>query len=255
MKKFTLLITVILTTLVFVQAQGQTQIVYDNDTNTGWQPFDPNDVYSVHFSPTGPCELLSVQYFTDGGVGVFGTFVYPWEGTQPGLPAIYQDLLTPNSGDDPQWQSKDIPGNLTFVDDFVVGFLGSAQINLGIDDSSEDSGRNWVVNQTGWDPATTYNFQIRATVEYTATGVIEVLGGTPTNVYPNPASNVLNIDAGNNVQQVTLINPVGQVVYDAVLEANKTSIDLSEFSVGVYMVQLKKADGTVLSTEKVIIKN
>jgi hypothetical protein len=87
------------------------------------------------------------------------------------------------------------------------------------------------------------------------TGVIEELERTLINVYPNPASNVLNIDAGNDVRQVTLINPAGQVVYDVVLEANKTSIDLNEFSVGVYMVQLKKADGTVLSTEKVIIKN
>jgi hypothetical protein len=101
-----------------------------------------------------------------------------------------------------------------------------------------------------------YNFDGRPWTIFTlVTGINEELSGVSISVYPNPASDVLNIEAGNDVQQVTLINPVGQVVYDAVLEANKTSIDLSEFSDGVYMVQLKKADGTVMSTEKVVIKN
>jgi hypothetical protein len=253
MRKFTLLITVILTTLVFVQAQGQEQIVYDNDTNTGYQPFDPNDVYSVHFSPTGPCELLSVQYYTDGGVGVFGTFLYPWDETLPGFPALYEDILTANSGSDPQWQSKDIPGNLTFdVDGFVVGFLGSVQINLGIDDSSDDSGRNWIWNQTGWDLATTYNFQIRATVEYTTTGVIEELQGSMIDVYPNPANEVLYIDASTDIQKVSFYTISGKLVKSMDVQAGKTQLNLNGLESGVYLLNIENGNDVI--TKKVIIQ-
>ena len=101
-----------------------------------------------------------------------------------------------------------------------------------------------------------YNLDARNWAIFTlATGINEELSGVSISIFPNPASDVLNIEASNEIYQVTLINPVGQVVYDAVLETNKTSIDLREFSDGVYMVQLKNADGTVLSTEKVVIKN
>jgi hypothetical protein len=137
--------------------------------------------------------------------------------------------------------------------DFVVGFTPiEGSIYLAYDDSLQ-TGRNWMVDEAVWSEVAEHSYLIRAVVIYKATGLIEELEGTSINVYPNPASEVLNIDATNDVQHLTLINPVGQVVYDAAMEANKTSIDLSEFPGGVYMVQLKKADGTVLSTKKVII--
>ncbi len=253
MKKLTLLITIVLTTLIFSQSQGQEQIIYDNDTNTSYQPFDANDVYSVHFSPTGPCELLSVQYYTDGGVGVYGTFVYPWETDQPGFPADYQDLLTTNSGSDPQWQSKDIPGNLTFdVNGFVVGFLGSVQINLGIDDSSADSDRNWIWNQAGWNPTTTHNFQIRATVQY-GLGVTEVLVGT-TKVYPNPADNYINLESEAYIKSIYLSDITGKIVRHLRFEEGEARrLDVSNLKAGVYFMKLEDDKGQ-LAIKKIIIK-
>lgn len=255
MKKFTMIIALTLVACSF--GFGQVELIYDDDDNSDWQGIITEHAFAVRMSPAEPCEVLTLKYYVDkqgASEGGFTALIFDWDTDEPAATALYEQIGFVIIE---QWKEHNVVGDVTFDGDFVVGFLINDPAGyLGYDEDAEaDRYWNYDVTNSAWTEETSKAYFIRAVVEYTATGVIEELEGTLINVYPNPASNVLNIDASNNVQQVTLINPVGQVVYNTVLEADKTSIDLSGYSVGVYMVQFKSADGSVLSIEKVIIKN
>jgi aminopeptidase N len=69
-------------------------------------------------------------------------------------------------------------------------------------------------------------------------------------IYPNPVTNVLNIEIPNNLEleTVTITNILGQTV----IEKNLGTIDVSQLSAGVYNVKIKTTAGIF---HKKIIKN
>lgn len=69
-------------------------------------------------------------------------------------------------------------------------------------------------------------------------------------VYPNPASEVLNIRMKNNLslENVTVYNNLGQIVKTA----QQNTIDVSTFSPGVYFVEITTNQGKAV--KKVIVK-
>ena len=72
--------------------------------------------------------------------------------------------------------------------------------------------------------------------------------GLNTKVYPNPANNVLNINANCNINNVEVYNMMGQLVgsYDA--NDVNTQINTTRFANGVYTVKISTENGT--STQK-----
>lgn len=67
------------------------------------------------------------------------------------------------------------------------------------------------------------------------------------NLYPNPASNVLNIQAGSaTVRSVEVFNMVGQTVYSQQFNTSSAQIDVTSFSTGMYMIRLD-IDGKVVT--------
>ncbi len=67
-------------------------------------------------------------------------------------------------------------------------------------------------------------------------------------VYPNPATNMINISSPNQINSVVIYNYVGQSVY----EGNSTQINTSNFESGVYIIRIETAYG--VETQKVTIK-
>ncbi|WP_157505105.1 T9SS type A sorting domain-containing protein, partial [Flavobacterium tegetincola] len=68
-------------------------------------------------------------------------------------------------------------------------------------------------------------------------------------LYPNPASDVLNIETALEVQSVIMLNINGQIV----LSSNQKQVNVSALPAGIYMVQIKDAADNV-TTKKIIIK-
>jgi hypothetical protein len=73
------------------------------------------------------------------------------------------------------------------------------------------------------------------------------------NVYPNPSSNVINIDCSNftlgDIENVLIMNSVGQVVFTAPINNNPLlSLDVSELNEGVYTMLIGH------HTQKLMIK-
>jgi len=79
----------------------------------------------------------------------------------------------------------------------------------------------------------------------TITGVNEMTHTPSINIYPNPTNGVLNIDYtnGNNIK---IYNTLGVLVYDEQIEQEGIkSIDLRNFSNGVYIVSVSNNDNSI----------
>ena len=151
------------------------ELIYDNNTNTGSYRY-PGNTMSTHMSPTGPCQLLTLKYYTTNqGSNGFEAKVFNWAGGQPGTDVLYSSIETaPHE----EWMEVDVSGEgINLNGDFLVGF-GSVDTMafLGYDENL-DNGRSWDFQEssgpwTEWTEA----YLIRAVVLYPG-GKIAELGG------------------------------------------------------------------------------
>lgn len=78
---------------------------------------------------------------------------------------------------------------------------------------------------------------------------MQTLGIDETNqgvsVYPNPTQGNLNIEAVG-MKHITVMNALGQVVYDAPADAEKVLLDLSSYGAGMYMVRISTEHETII---------
>ncbi len=70
-------------------------------------------------------------------------------------------------------------------------------------------------------------------------------------VYPNPAGFMLNIEANTNINEIRMIDMLGQLVYTSRGNGFQHAIDVSMYRNGIYFVQLITAGGTL--TERIHI--
>ena len=63
-------------------------------------------------------------------------------------------------------------------------------------------------------------------------------------VYPNPVDDNLKIEA-NNIKNVSVLNLMGQKVYESEVNANEVNLNMSDFQSGVYMIQVETSEYTV----------
>ena len=80
--------------------------------------------------------------------------------------------------------------------------------------------------------------------------VEEINSKVTINVYPNPASGILNVatNKSNKLLSVSLISLSGKIVYQNTLNTNISSIDVSGLSSGVYVLKTLTASGQERST-------
>jgi hypothetical protein len=71
-------------------------------------------------------------------------------------------------------------------------------------------------------------------------------------LYPNPASDVLQLDHMNISGSVRILNQLGQLVVKEVLVGNRSQLDVSHLPEGMYTVQLESESGKI-SNHKVSV--
>lgn len=71
-------------------------------------------------------------------------------------------------------------------------------------------------------------------------------------VYPNPASDYLQIGSTGEITNVRIINTIGQVVYNQNVGLNKVRVSTDMLPNGVYFVNIETVNG--ITTQKVIIE-
>jgi len=75
---------------------------------------------------------------------------------------------------------------------------------------------------------------------------------TNVSIYPNPASDVLNVVANTNIKRVRIINFIGQIMFDNSVNNSSININTSVYQSGVYIISVETSNGVI--TEKITIK-
>ena len=73
-----------------------------------------------------------------------------------------------------------------------------------------------------------------------------------TKLFPNPTSGEVTIDCDKVINQIDIMNYMGQVVYSSDVNATTIKTDISQLSAGTYFVRIKTEVGT--QTNKLIVK-
>jgi len=88
-------------------------------------------------------------------------------------------------------------------------------------------------------------------VNFPATGINE-LGNGQIMIYPNPATELVNVKSDYTINRIDVINFVGQPVYsNTAVDSKTTKIDVSNFAVGVYFVKVSTSEG--IKTVKITV--
>ena len=66
-----------------------------------------------------------------------------------------------------------------------------------------------------------------------------------TNLYPIPTKENLNIEATNKINNIKVVNMVGKVVMDKVIDSKFSKLDLSNLTSGVYFLQMEFNEGII----------
>ena len=199
---------------------SEEELIYDNNTTTGSYKY-PGFTMSTQMSPTGPCQVLSLKFYTtnEGSANQFNAKVYNWAGSQPGTTLLYSSTENAVNG---EWVEVDVSGEgINVTGDFVVGFGSyTEEAYIGYDEDL-NNGRSWDLNETAmiwtsWEEA----YLIRAVVLYPS-GKIETLGGEipetikliSENKERNSTSNTANNILPLPNQQDRLLGLLGYSVY------------------------------------------
>lgn len=96
-------------------------------------------------------------------------------------------------------------------------------------------------------------YALELNIERFPTGISDVNGNSSINVYPNPASNMLNVSLNGAKAEVAVMDMQGRVMQKASAENQQTlTIPVSNLAKGMYFVQVKTDKETV--TRKVAIE-
>lgn len=85
-----------------------------------------------------------------------------------------------------------------------------------------------------------------------ATGVNESENTQNISIFPNPTSGTLNVVSGADVNNITITNMVGAVVYNNEVNGKQFQINTSTFGQGMYFITFKNEAG--ISTQKFIVE-
>lgn len=185
--------------------------------------------YEQTFTSSTGCDSIVTLHLTietfeemqaiDGNVEVdtylTSTSVY----TQPGFSnsTSYQWVLLPN-------QAGTVAGfGSTAIVTWNADYQGEATLGVGIDSPCGEGYNTLTIN-------------VKSSFDVNESSI-------NAKIYPNPTSGNINIEVAG-MQRITVINTLGQVVTDIELEADTTTIDMTQFGKGLYVIRIQTIEGS-----------
>ena len=189
--------------------------------------------------------------FTVGGTGYNGLnpirFAFPGDPNVAGQWSEVEAALVP--GDRRMYMSADhynlaAGGSLHFDYAFFTSFDSTSNISAIVDTLKRDAD---VLH------AFYYNRLLPCMNQSTAS-VHEVNSGAPfsVSIYPNPASNLLNIEAGEMIQTIDLFDVTGRLLFTRAVGANRFVMPVNGLSRGLYLLRI--SGGGTEVTRKVVVE-
>ena len=153
-----------------------------------------------------------------------------------------------------------------FNNNYIGGFVLPTTLNsypnsLAINNDTIYVG-GYYYGITDFDPNGTYNltasgnpelFLARYTVSKGTVGIAQLSDNSANFcIYPNPVQDKLNIltQQNNKATLVKVYNSFGEIVKEMLINNDLTTINLSDFSVGLYLYQISDRNGNILNTGK-----
>ena len=90
----------------------------------------------------------------------------------------------------------------------------------------------------------TYNITVKNSTDVNEFGI-------KASLYPNPTNGNVTIEA-EDMQRLTVVNELGQVVYDTEVNDNTTILNMSQFGTGVFMIRIYAENGMSVKRVNVI---
>ena len=225
---------------------------------------------NINFTPAPPNDLIENAIDLD-------ELGFPYTDSDIDFPNATSDILT-NSGCDAALDSVVWYTFTAFADGTVTGtfenpvdntdslivFYSADNENATLDDLTfVNSGTNVCDNANNHTNISieavagqTYYILINSNVTSTITIESDTVLSTEENTiegfsfFPNPIKDVLNVNANQSIDQITLYNITGQKVMEQKINATSTQISLGNLPSGIYLMTART--GTIEATYKVI---
>ena len=75
--------------------------------------------------------------------------------------------------------------------------------------------------------------------------------GFEAKIYPNPTNGIVTIEA-ESLQRLTVVNVLGQIMYDHETEGDYAQIEMSQFGTGTYLIRIQTGNGVAMKRVNVI---
>lgn len=113
----------------------------------------------------------------------------------------------------------------------------------------KDKNNKTIISGTSSDNTFRYEFPFEVT--YSGEGVesVEILNNV--DIYPNPASDLINVTA-ENLTKINIYNSIGQLIYSQEVNANEVKVSTDSWANGLYYINVETKDG-FKSSQKVIV--
>jgi len=190
-------------------------------TDTGGQngTYSANEHFIKTFYPSSPGDFVTLR-FEKYGIQSNVDFLYVYDGDSTDAELFEGGTITGTQSTGPSFTSTHPTGAIT------IEFISNATLNL-----------------YGWE----------AYIECSALGIEEMSESFDVSVYPNPASDLLNIQSPKSkIQTFSLTDASGRVVMSKQLANHSGSIHIGHLPKGVYILTLKLDKQTV--TKKIVKK-
>ena len=128
---------------------------------------------------------------------------------------------------------------LTFYNDGSIQYPAPAVADVGNPNS------RWLgIDGYGWMDVASVSSEVYSWLAWVYVDGYDWIGESNESIafYPNPTTGNLNISA-LGINHITVLNTLGQVVYDSHADGNTTTLDMSQYQAGIYMVRVTTENG------------
>ena len=213
---------------------------------------DPNNCVEYRNYQTG--HWRDGTPFTYGGVGYMGLVATPFIFPGNPLDTAQWSELNPHQGPSIQAGDRRSVGSV-LIDTLAAG--QSTKIDIAYLTSFADSTAAALseLTQLRQDVQTLHQLYGQSqTCRYTTTGISALSAGASLAVYPNPAQGLLTIEANSKLSSVSITDLQGrELLRRDLINDNKTVIDMTTVSRGVYLVNAVTVSGSS-STRRIILE-
>ena len=212
--------------LEFTQDMSSTHVeeMSDLEVSVWVEDYNAKSVFNSHFlyeNAEHPYAPMNVE-LTEDETGEENIMVLTWEAPEQGNPTGYNvfvngELVAENITD----------MEYTFAGEFGTFYVTEVQSVYG--------------DMTS----------VKAATSKTNTWAVAENTENSCHVYPNPASNMVRIDATSELQQIDIYNVLGALVETINVSGKSVQLNLANYSNGVYFLNINHAEGN--STQRLVI--